>query len=182
MPSSCGISATVLPRSAHWHYYNIINQREQRFPLCNMYNQRALFCLFIFSLFSFPFSMVRPSPPPAAPGSALFASFVCAQRVTLPTIDFRQENVGGTNTVSASFFMPRSANILKVLNALITPDQASTKSELLCLHSLLPGDLPVVLVRNRYGQVRFVVSLRSNRQACTREICCTLIAGVLRYS
>lgn len=61
-----------------------------------------------------------------SPGSLVVLS--ARQRVLCPPIDFREEQVRaaaspGGATMSASFYVPRSANILRVLSAMISPDQ-----------------------------------------------------------
>ncbi|CAM9921079.1 unnamed protein product, partial [Ectocarpus sp. 8 AP-2014] len=46
-----------------------------------------------------------------------------AMRVVTPPIEFREEHLGGGPTLSASFHLPRSANILRVISAMVSEDQ-----------------------------------------------------------
>ncbi|CAM9945137.1 unnamed protein product, partial [Hapterophycus canaliculatus] len=45
------------------------------------------------------------------------------QRVVTPPIEFREEHLGGGPTLSASFHLPRSANVLRVISAMVSADQ-----------------------------------------------------------
>eukprot|EP00903_Cladosiphon_okamuranus_P011315 g10667.t2 len=45
------------------------------------------------------------------------------KRVVTPPIEFREESMGGSPTLSASFHVPRSANALRVISAMVSADQ-----------------------------------------------------------
>ena len=46
------------------------------------------------------------------------------QRVLCPPVDFRQEKEGGRGaTMSASFYLPRAANMLRVIGAMVPTDE-----------------------------------------------------------
>lgn len=48
------------------------------------------------------------------------------QRVMCPPIDFRQEkNSGPEATVSASFVVPRGANMIRVISTMVPPDEVN---------------------------------------------------------